>query len=160
MVITGINNVTTLTSSQFSDELSFVKPGENITLKVNDTYYNFATTGHPDNPRKAYLGVIGLTDERNFKGDSDFSKLLFNVFLWIISLLQWIFVLSFGIGMANLLPLGPVDGGRILQIALHNLYGDKEKADVLWKKVSLVFLFILAINILFPIIKALFGKII
>jgi hypothetical protein len=160
MVIIGINNITTLTANQFSDEISFVKPGETIILRTNDTSYTVVAAGHPDNPRKAYVGIIGLTDERKFIGESGFSKILFNMFLWLKNLLQWIFVLSFGIGLANLLPLGPVDGGRILQIALHNLYGDKEKGDMVWKKVSLLFLLILGINILFPILKAMFGKII
>jgi membrane-associated protease RseP (regulator of RpoE activity) len=155
MLITGINNVTTLTTQEFSDEISLVKPGDNITIMTNETTYNLTVTSHPDNPKKAYLGITGLTDERKFIGESGASKILFDIFLWIKNLMQWIFVLSFGIGLANLLPLGPVDGGRMLQIALQRIYGDKQKGDVMWRKVSIFFLFILAINILFPIIKAL-----
>jgi membrane-associated protease RseP (regulator of RpoE activity) len=83
---------------------------------------------------------------------------LFDIFLWIKNLMQWIFVLSFGIGLANLLPLGPVDGGRMLQIALQRIYGDNEKGNMMWRKVSMLFLFILAVNILFPILKALLGN--
>jgi hypothetical protein len=157
MLITGINNITTLNTKEFSDELLLVKPGENIKIMTNETFYTVTATGHPDNPRKAYIGILGLSDERKFAGEGA-SRLMFNIFLWIKNLLQWIFVLSFGIGLANLLPLGPVDGGRMLQIALQKLYGNKIKADIMWKKISLFFLFILGVDILFPIIKALFGN--
>jgi Zn-dependent protease len=158
MLITGINNATTLTTEQFSDEISLIKPGDNITIRTNETTYNLTVTSHPDDQKKAYLGITGLMDERKFIGGSGASKILFDIFLWIKNLMQWIFVLSFGIGLANLLPLGPVDGGRMLQIALQRIYGDNEKGNMMWRKVSMLFLFILAVNILFPILKALLGN--
>ncbi|MBW2992199.1 site-2 protease family protein [Candidatus Woesearchaeota archaeon] len=158
-LIIGINDAETLNVQQFSDEISLIRPGEEITIKTDETTYSIITTEHPDNPRKAYVGILGLTDERRFTGESRVSKFLFDVLLWFKNLLQWVFVLSFGIGLANLLPLGPVDGGRMLQVALHKLYGDKKKGDRLWRQISLLFLFILVINIFFPIIRSIFGSI-
>lgn len=158
MLITGINNVTTLTMQEFSEEMLLVRPGENVIINTNETSFSLVATNHPDNPKRSYIGILGLTNEYSFTGESRTSKLLFDIFLWLKNLFQWIFILSFGIGLANLLPLGPVDGGRMLQIALHKLYGDKEKGDKLWKQISLLFLFILAINIFFPIIKKVFGN--
>lgn len=159
-IITGINDIETLTVQDFSNEISLVKPGEEIIVKTNESVYNLITTEHPDNPKKSYIGVLGLTDERRFTGEPGVPKVLFGVLLWLKNLFQWIFVLSFGIGLANLLPLGPVDGGRMLQIALQKIYGDKIKANKIWVKISLLFLFILAINIFFPILKSIFGTIV
>ena len=38
---------------------------------------------------------------------------------WINQLLVWIAAMNFGVGLFNLLPLGIVDGGRMLHVALH-----------------------------------------
>ena len=159
-IITGINGIKTLTVQEFSEEISLIRPGETITIQTKDNEYMITTTQHPDEPTKAYIGILGLQDQRDFTGTSALSKTLFAILLWIKELTQWIFVLSFGIGLANLLPLGPVDGGRMLQIALHKLFGDKNKGDRLWKQISLLFLLILAINIFFPIIKTIFGNVV
>jgi len=159
ILVTGINGAETLTVEDFSNEISSVKPGETITLNTNETIYSITTTEHPENPKKAYIGILGLTNERRFTGESAESKILFDILIWFKTLFQWIFVLSFGIGLANLLPLGPVDGGRMMQVALQRLYGDKAKGDKLWKQISMLFLFILAVNIFFPILKEIFGKI-
>jgi membrane-associated protease RseP (regulator of RpoE activity) len=64
--------------------------------------------------------------------------------------------LSLGIGLANLLPLGPVDGGRMLQVSLQKIKGE-EKGNKIWHKISIATLMLLAINIFWPAIKW-FGK--
>ncbi len=72
---------------------------------------------------------------------------------WAYDLFLWILVLSSGIGLANLLPLGPADGGRMLQLVLHNWRG-REQGDRLWKQVTVFFLAVLAINIFVPMARA------
>lgn len=61
---------------------------------------------HPDKPGVAYLGVANPAPAGRFAGDS-------LLFLYII--LFWSFLFSFGIGMVNLLPIKPLDGGLLFE---------------------------------------------
>jgi membrane-associated protease RseP (regulator of RpoE activity) len=56
-------------------------------------------------------------------------------------------LLNLGIGLFNLVPLGPVDGGRMLRLVLHKFF-EKKRADKIWKNISVFFLTIILINIL------------
>ena len=44
---------------------------------------------------------------------------------WLLGLFNWLFILNLGIGLFNLLPLGPLDGGRIFQNLSHKIIGEK-----------------------------------
>ncbi len=73
----------------------------------------------------------------------------FKIIYWLMGgptqrgFLFWLFQLNVGIGLINLLPLGPVDGGRMLQIVLKRLFpkkkGKKDIGAVVWKLISLFF---------------------
>lgn len=69
------------------------------------------------------------------------------------SVLMWVFILSFGLGMANLLPLGPVDGGRMFQSVMVKWFG-KKLGNTIFAKVTLVVFAIVLILVFIPIIKA------
>ena len=38
--------------------------------------------------------------------------------IWFYGFLYWLYLLNLGIGLFNLVPLGPIDGGRMLLVAL------------------------------------------
>jgi membrane-associated protease RseP (regulator of RpoE activity) len=62
---------------------------------------------------------------------------------FIQGLLFWLFLINFGVGAANLLPIGPLDGGRMWTIVL------KRYAKKRWKKImSILSYFTLAILII------------
>ncbi|UCD07809.1 MAG: site-2 protease family protein [Candidatus Aenigmatarchaeota archaeon] len=67
--------------------------------------------------------------------------------VFIQGLLFWLFLINFGVGAANLLPIGPLDGGRMWAIVI------KKIAKKNWKKimsvVSYATLAIFIINFLF-----------
>jgi membrane-associated protease RseP (regulator of RpoE activity) len=65
-----------------------------------------------------------------------------------VDLLKWIFVLNLGIGMFNLLPLVPLDGGYMFR-GLLELRMSRRRARQLSNSFSLFLLFILLVN-LFP----------
>ncbi|MEM4248184.1 MAG: site-2 protease family protein [Candidatus Nanoarchaeia archaeon] len=75
--------------------------------------------------------------------------------LYLIQFLNWIFILSLGIGLANLIPLGPLDGGRMLLVALTKFL-KKARAQWLWSKISALCLILLLLNLLYPYLKNLF----
>jgi membrane-associated protease RseP (regulator of RpoE activity) len=64
-------------------------------------------------------------------------------------LIGWIFIANLGVGLFNLLPLGPVDGGRMFLLASLALFKNNEKkAKRLWLIVSFFTLGLIAISIL------------
>ena len=69
-----------------------------------------------------------------------------NAFIWFVGLLVWIYLLNLGIGLFNLLPLGPLDGGRMYLIALQR-FMKKERAYWIWKNTGRVILFIILANL-------------
>ena len=57
-----------------------------------------------------------------------------------------------GIGLFNLVPIGPVDGGRMLHLGLTKLF--KEKWGVrIWKLISWLFILAVLFNIIYAFIK-------
>ena len=140
-----INNQSVLTVKTFVDRLETVSPGEKIYISNDRVTIPVNTAAHPDNPSKAYLGVNIAQEQR---GSSTWS---FAVVSWIIGLFRLIGILSLGIGLGNLIPLGPIDGGRMLQQALHKIKGER-KGNKALLRLSLIVLIIL-ILLLYPIFR-------
>ena len=67
--------------------------------------------------------------------------------------MYWLFVLNLGIGLFNLVPLGPIDGGRMLQLAMHKIFRNEKKGDKAWKYISMLFLALILANIMFAFFK-------
>ncbi len=140
-------------------KLKNTKPNQKITLSFINSTTNITKSvilaEHPEHKTRGYLGVLGINTE--FSINKGTNRALFSLLSIIKELFKWIFILSLGIGLANLLPLGPVDGGRMLQLALHRSYG-KKRGNKLWARISLVFFIMILILILFPIFKSLLGN--
>jgi membrane-associated protease RseP (regulator of RpoE activity) len=159
MVITQLNGKNLTTYDQFQEGLSCVKPGDKVELVANNTVYSVVAAENPQKAGKGYLGVMASSAiKRDLKSDTTPMRVIYAIIQWIIELLYIVAILSLGIGLANLLPLGPVDGGRMAQTALLKTEG-KEKGDKRWKQITLITLLILVINIFWPLIKWIGGLI-
>jgi len=66
---------------------------------------------------------------------------------FIQGLLFWLFLINFGVGAANLLPIGPLDGGRMWSIVIKRFA--KKRWKGIMSVVSYVTLALLIINFLF-----------
>lgn len=156
MVITGINNQKVTDFQQFSDELAYHRSGEQITVSAGDQEYKITLAENPDNPKKALLGIQNINNkfEPKEKYRQGFWKAVYSVLTWVTGFLRWLFLLSLGIGLFNLLPLPIVDGGRMAQVFLHKLKG-AEKGERVYRKVSLFFLLILLLNLFYPLLSKL-----
>ena len=75
------------------------------------------------------------------------------IFFWLFKLLFWVYLISVGVGLFNLLPLGPVDGGRMFYVAALYITKDKLKAKKIYTYVTLLCLTLIFINLLPYIIK-------
>lgn len=67
---------------------------------------------------------------------------------WFTGLFVWIALLSLGIGLFNLLPLGPLDGGHMSRVALQKFIPDKKVALKIWGYITLFFVMLIFINLL------------
>lgn len=148
--IVGVNNITTESIQEFSQEMNKVEPGENITLLTKEEEILITTTHNPDNKSQSYIGV-SFTQARELKEGitNNFGGAPW-LLVHLLELLRWIFALNLGIGAINLLPLGPIDGGRMLKDTLKEKMKNQKLAKRILKVVSYFSLFLLIINIIGP----------
>jgi membrane-associated protease RseP (regulator of RpoE activity) len=132
------------TLQNFSQALSDKKPGDSITLVTDKRSYTLELGVNPDDVTKGYVGVQ-ISQSQKIK-DNIGLWILPNVVMWFIGLLYWLYVLNLGIGLFNLVPLGPIDGGRMLNTVLMK-YFPVDKANRIFSSVSFFFLFLILINI-------------
>ena len=148
-VIIGADNVKILQASDLEKYMLAVTPGQTITLKTAEKEYTVNTIQNPNNASRAYIGI-------EFKQDiavrpdlkAKFGNLPFGLY-YLLRLFYWIFALNIGIGIINLLPLGPIDGGRMAKAALHAKV-QKKNAMKLFTILTYVSLFLLLANIIMP----------
>lgn len=149
-VYTMINNISINSSQALTDALSYVKPGETVVVSNENSSISIVTTQHPENPNKGYLGVIGVATDFDIK--PGFPKWVYYLVNGAYHFLFWVFTLSLGLGAFNLLPLGPTDGGRMMQLSLAKMYGEK-KGHLYWARMGWILLAIILILIVVPIVR-------
>jgi membrane-associated protease RseP (regulator of RpoE activity) len=145
MVITKLNGNTVKDYTDFRIYLLRITPNDTIKITANNTVYTIKTGENPENLKLAYVGIQPLKNERKI---IDGKEGIAGVYYWFKGLFKWLFLLNFFIGIANLLPLGIVDGGRMLQVALGKTVKNKEKAKKIWTYIALLFFILLLIGIL------------
>ena len=142
--IFSVNNIN-LINKRFSDFSDEVKNNVNkeVILKLKDINNNIKTTNikiipSKDNPEEGTLGIYvkGIYD---IKGKA---------LIWFLLLTIWLFIANLGVGLFNLLPLGPVDGGRMFSTAVSYFIKSEKKARKLTNIVSFVLLALIIINLL------------
>lgn len=147
-IITSINDIGTSNAKSFLQAVETIKPNEKIKLETDQGVYEIITAVSPEDETKGYIGVS------NFRYKNKISDFLLNytwltgIVIWLSLLITWLFVFNLGIGLFNLLPLGPVDGGRMLQILALKIFKDKKKATKLWSGVSKFCLLLIFFNLL------------
>jgi len=149
---TEVNNVKVNSVIELSGELNNHAPGDTLTLTTEkNENYSVTLTEHPQNNNSAYMGILNLSNTRE---KQSLIKEIIYVFIGILSnLFFWIYVLSLGIGAANLLPIGPLDGGRILYTLLKSKLKEK-KAKMIAAKISALTILFLIAALIIPIIRA------
>jgi membrane-associated protease RseP (regulator of RpoE activity) len=159
IVTAEINGIKINDSTKFQEEMKKVKIGDTIIFNQNDTKISVVAGSHPDGFAQGYAGVIVGKTEYSLKQENIFTNIIYKILMWLVQLFELIFILSMGIGLINLLPLGPVDGGRMIHLTLIKSMKDRKKAIRWWTNISLFFLMILALNILYPLFSGIIQKI-
>ena len=143
--IIEINNVEISDVDSFVSFMQMVKEGDELSINTDKGQYNLIAEKNP-NGDNGYLGVSVTSARREYNpGMWYWPQIVF----WFSTLIGWIIIANVGVGLFNLLPLGPVDGGRMFFLAAMALFkNDEVKAKKLWIFVSIFCLLLIAISIL------------
>jgi len=158
MVFIRVNGNEVNSSSFFINLMENSLPNEIIILETQTQRFELTTGQNPVNNSKGYAGISGIRTEFKVKPNLNGLWFLYPILSHFGELLFWVYFLSLGIGIINLLPLGPIDGGRILQVSLLKIKG-KKKGLSLWTKLSFFFLLLLLLNIFLPLVLSTLRKI-
>ncbi len=151
-IIRFIDNQEITTITNFTNSMAQKKPGQVIQVVTNKSDYMITLSSNPTNATKAYIGVSA---EQSYHAKEPYKKsypFLLPTMLWLSGLFTWLFILNIGIGLFNLVPIGPVDGGRMTNVLLLNKFG-KKKGQKIWNWISLFFLAVILATILLAFLK-------
>jgi membrane-associated protease RseP (regulator of RpoE activity) len=158
VIYTNINGLQINDSTQLTSALSCVKPGDSVTISNENKSVTLVTVANPKDATKGYVGISGISTNYVLKNQVWWYKGIYYILYMFTTLLEWVATLSLGIGLANLLPLGPVDGGRMLHKASIDING-KDKGIKIWATISIITVITMIILIFIPIIKHLIFKV-
>jgi len=138
-VIKKVDEMDILYIQNLSTALSEKKPEDTIELKTDKATYSLKLGKNPDNSSKGFMGAsLGQATKVNPELVSKYGKFPLQAYSWFNGLLIFLIILNLGIGMFNLVPAGPLDGGRMIQLVLHRFFG-KEKGNKIWVNLGLFF---------------------
>ncbi len=123
-VITRIGQEEIKIYQDLNRTMAGIVPGRGITiytavLKGDGSYeekiYSLTTVERPDNLSGGYIGIAGLSNVQSLKdGFIPYTAPL----QFIGGLLAFLLIINLGVGLFNLLPLKPLDGGRMWEILI------------------------------------------
>ena len=144
-VITQINDVEIKNTEDFLKSIEGAEPGDVAEIQTKENSYSVALEEDPAD-KDAFLG-IWVTTAKTMKDKTVFSYFV----VWLTDLFYWLFLLNLGVGLFNLVPIGPIDGGRMLQTVLEKVMHNK-RATRVWHTVSIVVLAIIVSNVVYAFI--------
>lgn len=115
MVLQAIDNQKINDSESYVNIIGSYSPGDNVTVKTDQGTYNMVLDKNPNNDSR---GFFGIQANKHFELVNDSLGPLPWILFELIELFQWVAMLNLGIGLFNLLPIKPLDGGYMLEILL------------------------------------------
>lgn len=115
--ILKINDRDVKSVGSFLVVLDNIKPSDVAEIETTEGNYFIKTAENPDSPSKAYIGISNVENVYSYR--ALFSgivpkSVIVSSETWF-RLLYWLTLLSLGVGIANLLPMKPFDGGLIFE---------------------------------------------
>ncbi len=140
-------NDESVSSKELPEVITKLKPGDEVRIKTTEKEHIIKAGEHPAEKTRGWLGLsFDVTTGFSDKALAKYGELGSTIIVFLAEQIYWIIILSIGIGLFNLLPLGPLDGGRMLKVILEII--TPEKAAAWHNKISIIFLLIIATNIL------------
>ncbi len=145
--IMTINELEVLSIEDFLNVTDSIKPNDEVIVGTDKGDYSVIIGENPNNSSLPYFGIVGLEENLVLKDRFLFLDVIDGMFNWLGLLLMWLFIISIGIGLFNLLPMGPVDGGRMFY-SLCLVFFNEKLSKRLLTIVSLICLALIIINMI------------
>lgn len=143
MVIESIDGNKINNSQNYIDIVSSFSPGENVTVQTDQGNYNVVLGKNPNNES---VGFFGIQASKHFElKDNSMGDLPWALFT-LAEIFQWIFTLNLGIGLFNILPIKPLDGGYMLEILLSYKLSENQYKPIV-NSLSAVFAIVIVFSI-------------
>lgn len=138
--ITQINSMPIKSTADLVSAMDKVTPGEDVKITTNKGNYVIKTIENPEKPGKAFIGIVPRAVVNEPKEASTAPVVNF-----FSDLFMWIFILSLGIGLFNLLPIKPLDGGMMFEETLKKYIPSKAKIITIIVSLALVAFILIAL---------------
>lgn len=146
-IVTKFEKSRIVSVANFTNAVKKYKVNQTVVVKTLNTAYAVKLGSHPKNASLPYLGISSKQYvEPNPAFVEKYGSFVPDAIEWISGFLYWLFVLNLGIGLFNLLPLGPIDGGRMVKAVFMKM--NKKKGYTAWKYVSLLFFVLVLFNVI------------
>jgi membrane-associated protease RseP (regulator of RpoE activity) len=140
--VLGINGNSVENVRGFVEQLRGLEPGDIVELETDSNSYNVVTG---DREGKAFVGL-------SFGAENQYIEEKYRMFggalSWFAFLMFWVFAANLGVGLFNLLPMGPLDGGKMFYIISHKIFKKKRMAKKVWLGFSFFCLALIVISLL------------
>lgn len=146
MVLEAIDNHQINNSSDYTNVITSFSPGDNVSVKTDQGTYTLMLDKNPSNESR---GFFGIQANKHFVLVNNSIGPLPWVLFELLELFQWIFMLNLGIGLFNLLPLKPLDGGHMLETLLSYRLPEK-----IYKPIVNAISVVMAMIIIFSIVAS------
>ena len=143
-VILEINGSKITSLQKLAEVLASIPPGSNITIRTTKGNYTIKTIPNPDNKNMSFIGIKSPTVVFIFKNTGKKVASSTLAFIsWFLGLFNWLFIINLGIGIVNLLPLKPLDGGLIMDEIIKRYVKKKHRkllsSAIFWLTFGLLF---------------------
>jgi len=146
-LILKIESKPVTSSINFTKDIATHSPEERVVFTTDKSSYAVELGKNPKNESKPYLGISTKQHtEINPGFKAKYGSFVPGAIEWISGFLYWLFILNLGIGLFNLLPLGPIDGGRMVKAVLERI--SKKKGAIIWKYISVLFFILVLFNVI------------
>lgn len=150
MIVSNINGYPMNDRSAYTELiLNKSKPGDQLTYVTDQGTYTITTTGNPNNESITYPGT---RSETHLVVKEDVSKIYGNTLPWFLynlaEVAYWVYLLNLLVGLFNLLPMKPLDGGVIFEELLGYKVPEKYVKKIT-SSISMVMMGIVAILIIY-----------
>lgn len=152
-VISSIDGTSVTSADELTAALQGKNAGDEVLLATTKGDIQATLASHPQNESKPFLGVTARPHvEAKQEFVEQYGDWSANGLQWFSGLLVWLMLLNVGIGLFNLLPIGPLDGGRMFQLVCLKLF-KKETASKIMGMTSLAFMVLIIANIVVGVLR-------
>ena len=122
-IIRSINGIVVKDTGNFTAAIRNMPVNKTILVKTDNRTYSITTIKNPKNETLGYIGIEVLPHSKIKSSLSEkYGNFIPLLPFYVFQFLQILVLLSIGLGIMNLIPIGPFDGGRMLQVSLLHFF--------------------------------------